>query len=300
LIRDLLFNGLYLGLMLINTLLIVFTVGGYYLLPLLIVLQGFFMVGQMEMLHQAVHSNLFTVRWINNFFGFLAGILHGISFIAYKRFHIIHHGYCNTAKDPEKHYYPIKSPLRALLLYPSILLIRNANVINSGRYLKMENGDLILHKLNMICIFVIPIASILLTVEYPKEMLLAYWLPYVVFFYVELFMAQSQHYFSDERATAPRQNEQYKEAVNILLPWPLGFLCLYTNHHATHHVHPSAKWHQIPTKTHEDAEYVFSLSLFDFIRTCLKHGAREWRVKSVAINVVSLPTTINLIKTGIE
>ena len=262
-------------LMAANTLLIVYMAERYWLIPFLIILQGFFFVGVMEAFHQSVHSNLFASRAVNNFFGYLSGSLMGLSFIAYKRFHIIHHATTNTHKDPEKDFYLDQAPLLGVLFYPFVFLMRNANIINKGRYLK--EGDAGTHRFAMALIVLFPVIAVVFTVFYPYIMLIAYWLPYVVFFYVELLMSQSQHYLSKERIVAPRQKDQYQDAVNILLPWPLEFASLYTNHHATHHVYAGSKWYDIPRKTKADSNLVINMGFFSFFKRCIEQGAREWK-----------------------
>lgn len=274
-IRDTVFMATHAFLMAANTLLIMDNAELYWLLLILICLQGFFFVGIMEAFHQSVHANLFAYRPANNFFGYLAGSFMGLSFVAYKRFHIIHHATTNTHKDPEKNFYAVQAPLLGVLLYPFVFLVRNANIINKGNYLK--EGDVGSHRLAMTLIVLFRVASLVLTVFYPYIMLLTYWLPYVIFFYVELILSQSQHYLSEERMVAPRQKDQYRDAINILLPWPLEFACLYTNHHATHHVYAGAKWYAIPGKTKADGNLVVNIGFFSFFKRCLEQGARRWK-----------------------
>lgn len=68
--------------------------------------------------------------------------------------------------------------------------------------------------------------------------------PYLVFFLAELMISQSQHYFSAERPVGRKGFEHYAEGVNIRMPAVLGFLILYTNHHAAHHVKASLECYQ--------------------------------------------------------
>lgn len=244
------------------------------LVPLLVLLQGLMFVGLMELFHQAVHLNLHRWRALNLILGRLAGAHLGLGFVAYRRFHLAHHNNTNTAEDPERDFYLVPASTTGLWLYPFIYLFRNAGVINRGKYLRAEDRPS--HRFDLMSILAFRAASIALTVLYPWSMLMAYWLPYFVFFYIELYMSQSQHFFSAQAQQAPRGLEHYAASLNITLPFPLGFLCLYTNEHATHHVKASVKWYDTPAKTREDAAYVCSISAASFLKVLFSAGAKQW------------------------
>lgn len=277
-VRDTLYLSFYFGVLAGNSWLLATGSGPQWLMPILILVQGFIFVGLMEGFHQAVHMNLYAWRPFNTLLGRLLGAHLGIGFAAYRRFHIIHHATTNTAQDPEKPFYGQRASRLGLLLYPFLLLMRNANIVNKGQYVNAEEQRS--HRLELISILAFRAATVVLTWFFPLAMLMAYWLPYVVFFYVELLMSQSQHYFSQERQSAPRGVEHYQESVNVNLPWPLGFLCMYTNHHATHHVHAATKWYDMPKTTHRDSNHVISIGFLKFFSMCLTQGARQWRQPS--------------------
>jgi len=279
--RDTFYMLLYLSILAINTLTIIYYNDNYWVMPICIFIQGVIFVGFMEGFHQTIHSNLFSIKIVNNIFGFIFGAFLGISFVAYKRFHIKHHATSNTSKDPEKLFYRNKLATYKLLLFPFAFLLKTASIVNKGNYLKEQ--DSFLHNLAMKLNTLFPLIPITLTIFFPKIMLFTYWLPYLVFFYVEIFMSQSQHYFSVERESALRSQDQYKDSVNILLPWPLGFLCLYTNHHATHHVQASLKWYDTPKRTKLDSEKVFSMNFLKFIALCISKGTRHWKINNVEV-----------------
>lgn len=275
--KDTYYMLLYLSVLFINTIIVIYYIDNYWLLPICVFIQGIIFVGFMEGFHQAVHSNLFSVRPVNTVFGFIFGAFLGISFIAYKRFHITHHATTNTSKDPEKLFYNDKLATYKIILFPFAFLLKTATIVNKGEYLKEE--DKLMHSVAKTINIIFPLIPIVLTIFYFKIMLFVYWLPYLVFFYVEIFMSQSQHYFSAERESALRSQDQYKDSVNILLPWPLGFLCLYTNHHATHHVQASLKWYDTPKRTKLDSDKVFSMNFLTFISKCIK-GTRQWKINN--------------------
>lgn len=286
LLRDTFHLSLYVGLLSLNVWFLAFSYAPLWYLPIGIVLQGFMFVGTMEAFHQAVHMNLHPWRSFNIFLGRLTGAHLGLGFQAYRRFHITHHSTTNTPCDPEKAFYESPASVFGMFAFPFVYLFRNANVINRGTYLRPE--EVSLHRKEIASTFLFRIGTLAVTYLYPLQMLLAYWLPYLVFFYVELFLSQSQHYLSTERERAPRGDEHYAEGVNVRLPWPLDYLSLYTNLHATHHVKASIKWYETPSMTRRDAHRIVSIGFFQFLHACLTKGPRSWRQAAVENQTVVL------------
>ncbi len=250
-----------------------------WFVPISVLFQGFMFVGLMEAFHQTVHMNLYPWRPLNIFLGRLMGAHLGLGFTAYRRFHMTHHSTTNTPSDPEKAFYQSPASTLGLLFYPFVYLFRNAGVVNKGAYLRLKDRSA--HRFEMATVLLFRIGTVAVTFYYPMQMLMAYWLPYYVFFYIELYMSQSQHYFSYEQQKAPRGIEHYKAGVNVSLPWPFGFLCMYTNLHATHHVKASIKWYKTPSITRRDASHVVSIGFLSFLHIVLTRGARLWREREV-------------------
>lgn len=69
-------------------------------LPLL-ALASFWLVGGGALVHESAHRNAFRSRAANAVVGTLAGILCGIPYAAYRAFHLDHHAYTVTERDPE-------------------------------------------------------------------------------------------------------------------------------------------------------------------------------------------------------
>ncbi|KVC85036.1 hypothetical protein BGV71_09855 [Burkholderia ubonensis] len=235
----------------------------------------------MEGFHQAVHFNLHDWRPVNTLLGRLFGAHLGLGFTAYRRFHLEHHALTNTPDDPERAFYEKAVPAWMMFLAPFVALVRNANVINRGAY--VPDGDLRSHQRELISLVIVRILMMTLTVAYPLQMLWLHWAPYLVFFLVELMISQSQHYFSAERRAAPKGLEHYEEGVNIRLPAVLGFLILYTNHHATHHVKASLKWYQVPAQSRRDAALVREIGLLQFAGVCLREGGKKWSSSTTTV-----------------
>ena len=252
--------------------------GPYWVTALSLIAQGFIFVGFMEAFHQAVHMNLHPWKPVNMVLGWLTGAQLGLGFSAYRRFHITHHSNTNTADDPEKAFYVKPASRFGLILYPFVYLFRNASIVNSGKYL--SQNELTAHRLEMTSVFIFRVITLIATYFYPLQMLMAYWLPYYLFFYLELLISQSQHYFSDEQLKAPRGIEHYQASVNIDLPWPLGFLCMHTNLHATHHVRASTKWYETPFSTRKDKQHIVNVGFIKFVHLTMSNGARQWRTLS--------------------
>lgn len=273
-LRDSLWLGTVGAVLVVNSLLLVHPASSGWYVWLGVPIQGLLFVGMMEGFHQAVHYNLHDFRPANMLLGRLFGAHLGLGFTAYRRFHLAHHALTNTPEDPERFFYEKAMPAWKLFLVPAVGLVRNANVINRGAYVPQSERRA--HRLELMSLFVPRVLAVVLTVFYPLPMLWLYWLPYLVFFIVELLLSQSQHYFSAERPAAPKGIEHYAEGVNIRLPSVIGFLLLFTNHHATHHVKASLKWYEVPAQSRRDAELVQEIGLLQFAGVCMRKGGKKW------------------------
>jgi fatty acid desaturase len=277
-VRDSLWLGAVGAVLVANSLLMVHPASPGWYAWLGVPIQGLLFVGMMEGFHQAVHFNLHDWRPANMLLGRLFGALLGLGFTAYRRFHLEHHALTNTPSDPERFFYEKAISAGMMFLVPFVALVRNANVINRGAY--VPEGEYRSHRNELLSLVAARSLMVALTIFYPLSMLWLYWVPYLVFFLVELMIAQSQHYFSAERPVAPKGVEHYAEGVNIRLPAALGFLILYTNHHATHHVKASLKWYEVPAQSRRDAALVREVGLLQFAYRCLREGGKKWPVSS--------------------
>jgi fatty acid desaturase len=282
-LRDSLWLGAVGVALVVNSFLLIYPATSGWYAWIGVPLQGLLFVGLMEGFHQAVHFNLHDWRPANMLLGRLFGAHLGLGFTAYRRFHLEHHALTNTPGDPERFFYEKAIPAWMMFLVPFVALARNANVINRGVYVPQDERSS--HRRELLSLIVARVLMLALTIFYPLPMLWLYWMPYLVFFLVELMISQSQHYFSTERPIAPKGVEHYAEGVNIRLPAALEFLILYTNHHATHHAKASLKWYEIPGQSRRDAALFREVGLLEFACRCLHEGGKKWPVSSTTKEV---------------
>ena len=204
-------------------------------------MQATLFVGLMEAFHQSVHNNLHSNRLVNDLIGRVLGAHLGFQFTCYKRFHGRHHARLNKHDDPEKLLYVRQISRHEQLLAPGWQLLQSTRIVNTGQFLLPSDESPTSYELWANYVFKIVIIT--LTVAYPVAFILAYWLPFILFSYVESILAQSQHYFWTE--TCDGRKVDHKASLNIELPAAIRFMMLNTNYHATHHIAPRTKWYKM-------------------------------------------------------
>jgi fatty acid desaturase len=75
------------------------------------------------LLHEACHGTLFKNRKINDFFGFICGVLAGYDFISYRINHMKHHKFLGTDQDPENGNFINSAKSEFQILIRSFLLV---------------------------------------------------------------------------------------------------------------------------------------------------------------------------------
>jgi fatty acid desaturase len=67
----------------------------------LLAVMSFWLVGAGALVHESAHRNVFRSRAANVVLGTVAGILCGVPYAAYRAFHLDHHAYTVSERDPE-------------------------------------------------------------------------------------------------------------------------------------------------------------------------------------------------------
>lgn len=272
--RDYIYNGVFYCLLIANSTFLVVEGWSLWLLPS-IILQSFMLLGLVEAFHQSVHGNLFPGRTMNLFFGILNGLLLGANFYSYRQLHAKHHMYSNTRNDPEQDFYRGASGrLLTLLIVPAIVS-RNVQISNGSKHLVPEHQQK-KYQLNNIAVLLVTLLGVALLIIYPAEVVRVFLLPLIIFYYVEFFMAQSQHYNTDYLAIdRPTLDDQLRVSTDIRLPYPIGFLMMFTNYHATHHYAQKTKWYDSP-KMAKTIEGRREMGYLSFLKTWWRDGRRTW------------------------
>lgn len=91
--------GAHLTVMALTGLLVWWTRPNWWLTVPAMVLHGFTLVTMFAPMHECVHRTAFASRWLNEVFGWLAGLLSFYNFTYYRYYHTWHHRY---TQDPER------------------------------------------------------------------------------------------------------------------------------------------------------------------------------------------------------
>lgn len=217
-----------------------------------------YLVGLSEVYHQGVHRNLFArSHFWNRFFGKLAGAMLGIDFDAYRSFHLRHHRFANTPKDPEWYIYKdpafqeIAGGWEGLSSYSRVWRIIRLTRYFASALAAFGKGIFFIR----IVRWTIPLAIAAIGYLEGLPLLLiaakvtvAWYLPLFLLLFVDIALVHSEHYATQEVAGgvhgAVPHDVQYGVSWNLKLPAPLGFLFLRRNVHAEHHILPGTHWTQ--------------------------------------------------------
>ncbi|MFO3797019.1 MAG: fatty acid desaturase, partial [Anaerolineales bacterium] len=276
--RDFLFLSVYFMVLALNTWLLSRLEFSFLLVPF-ILLQGIALIGLVEAFHQAVHLNLLPGRLSNQILGGLLGGFLGMGYFAYRGFHLKHHQTTNSLEDPERLFHVesrlCSSPVLALLL-SLCNLFRYSYIVNrAGIYFSARECSLAW--VDKLFALIVTAVLLILLVLFPLAWLKVLGLPLLVFGCFEFLMGQSQHYQKVDVDVAPRGAEHYVAGININIPYPLAFMMLFTNLHATHHAKPAIKWYETPARLQEDIRQGIAsnpVSLLVFLRCWFTCGVK--------------------------
>lgn len=272
--KDYFYNSVFYGLLVMNSIYLASSDWDYLLLPF-IVIQSLMLLGLVEAFHQCVHGNLFPQRAMNIVFGIINGLVLGANFYSYRQLHGKHHMYSNTRNDPEQEFYRGASGRLITLLIIPFIVTRNVQVSNNSKHLVPDSQKRV-YALNNIAVFLVTILGIVALVLYTDLALRVFLVPLMIFYYIEFFIAQSQHYNTDyidqDRITPEKQLEV---SVDIKLPYYIGFLMLFTNYHATHHYAQRTKWYDSPVVA-KGISNRREIGFMSFLKIWWRDGRRTW------------------------
>lgn len=267
---------LYIGLFAVNSGAIALCSSVLLLAPL-VLMQGLFFMGLLELMHQAVHRNFVTGRAGNEVFGTLAGALIGINMVTYRYFHLEHHRHTCDSADPEGLLYAHSPRTRWSAVAAPIGQAWVAFSINqlAGRYVPAARKPEWQRCRFALLLFMGSLA--LLAFMAPPVFLAVYLLPFCVFAWIDFFFSQAEHY------AVPIRSENEKADVaqlsyDIRVPRWLSHLMLNRNLHRVHHVWPRTRWFEAPDRlpalhAHEGGR---TLSLPAFLTRWMEGGPRLW------------------------
>lgn len=249
----------------------------------LVPLFSVFLAGLSEALHQTVHLNLFgrSRKW-NGLVGKFAGALVSIDFDTYRAFHLKHHQTANSPADPERQFYndpayvelaktwrglSTKKKVRLAFRLSGMLAQAVATIVGNAPFVRVVGWavPLVIAGLGYLegLFFLIPV-----------KVFIAWYLPRLLFLFMDLLFAQSEHYgTSMVEGAGPHSTVsykvQYENSWNLKLPAIIEYLVISRNLHAEHHLKPSIHWSQARTQKSER-----TLPLGKYMSMLWKEGPR--------------------------
>ncbi|MCP5018795.1 MAG: fatty acid desaturase [Ketobacter sp.] len=248
-----------------------------WLLPS-VVIQGFFFMGVLELMHQSVHYNFVTHRGVNEAIGSVAAALIGINLVAYRFFHLEHHRHTCDEDDPEGILYAQSPATRWMALGSPIEHTYVALQINhlARRYVP-QRKQFEWRRARVVLALTLSLLGVAAYLA-PVQFLVAYLLPLCVFAWMDFFFSQAEHYGADIR---PRGASVDVRAVSwdVVIPAPLSYLMLNRNLHTVHHVWPRTRWFETPQRVAliREAGDGGVITFTGFMRKWLQGGPRLWR-----------------------
>lgn len=169
---------------------------GAWVYPLVLVAITNRMMVLLHLTHEALHRNLFSRRFLNDFVGsFLCGAPILVSLRQYKRLHLHHHQHLNEkGKDPDYHLsenFPMA--FRAYLLREMKYLLSGKLTVHYLRYYSEILGPGSLRSSLAIIAFWLPLFVLLAAGNFWGLWLLCWLLPWILFQLHLRFMAAFQH-----------------------------------------------------------------------------------------------------------
>lgn len=105
----------------------------------------------------------------------------------------------------------------------------------------------------------------------PVKMIMAWYLPFFLYTFVEFFLTQSEHYGTEEKGGSGfvPLAIQYGVSWNLKLPAIIEFMVARRNLHAEHHLYPGIHWSRA-----SDKKIGRTLPLSDYMRSWWTNGPR--------------------------
>jgi fatty acid desaturase len=216
-------------------------------LPLLMVM-SFWLVGAGALVHESAHRNVFRSRAANVVLGTVAGILCGVPYAAYRAFHLDHHAYTVTERDPEGlPYVPetrigyvaialVTGPAYAVVLAMAIVrtaLGRPPSWVRSRparREVVLAGGVHIIVVLASVAAAIMGLSWLAWGLLFPMTIVLTFWLP---------FLLTSEHFAGEPGPIVTNTRTVVSNRVVRTMFWN-------TNLHVEHHLMPNVPSSKMP------------------------------------------------------
>ena len=241
---------------------------------LLAILQALLLMGCQEAKHQAVHRNFLGNRRANDLVGTLCAALVGVNFIAYRHYHFRHHQAPCTDDDPEGSLYAMSWRTRWIWLLAPLEVPWVAFHLNRTAWPMVPTRQHTARAAAAACMLVFWVLLGLLAWHFSQVVLWAYFIPLMLFSWIDFLQTQAEHYGAS--GLPPGHRHDPSEVTNdLVLPAGLGWLTLHGSLHRVHHRHPGLRWFEAPSRLRQDASAA-PVSFAAFARRWLREGPRRW------------------------
>jgi len=218
-------------------------------LPIAFVLQFFF-----NALHYCTHDTFVKSRNLNYLIGVSFGCITILNFALYKPYHMQHHGYLFTDKDPEPTNRSIESKLQYLfeMLVPLFFIdnwlqslktmlrsgIPNIFKRNAPRLTESDRMRVVLNN----CVLLMWVGFVTwLTLAFGAVVIWLYWFPLFISHILANFVILPEHYETDCVTGRNKVNSR-----TIKSGFLTRFFIVGLNYHTEHHLYPGIPFHNLP------------------------------------------------------
>ena len=202
-------------------------------------ISGFFVFWSFTPLHEAVHRNLSSINWLNDFIGTLSAqlLLPGFSSSLYRFLHVTHHARTGQADDPD-----LKFTQSNILVcwFNSAFL----DVVWTRFYFSIWNERPLEERIRFSIglVLYVSVLGLAFTSPYAVEFVLAFLLPMFVGRVVTVYLfATIQHRVGHEQRVDPIGATSIQDVNSN---WWRHLFMLGQSQHLVHHLYPGVPWYK--------------------------------------------------------
>lgn len=260
--------GAHLGVMLATGYLVYRVQSHWYLLIPAMIAHGFTLVTMFAPMHECVHRTAFDSKWMNETFGWVAGLLSFYNFTYYRLYHTWHHRYTqDSERDPELmtpkprtmwEYFVEISGL-SFWLYRPLLFFKMATGQTQGWAFVPDSAKarIAISASAQLAVYVAAIISIAMGYKFAL---------YEFFLPAALAQPLLRAILITEHTGCSHDENGLTNTRTTLASFPIRLLMWNMPFHTEHHLYPSIPFHQLP-QAHRELKAQLAHLAPDYIST---------------------------------
>lgn len=205
---------------------------------------GMLIYGMANIMHEGVHGTLFRFRRWDRWYGFLMGMPAMFPLTAYGIYHLLHHKYNRTERDPNE-FANITKDRRLLSLFFYVWIVLGI-FISSVRlpYVAIKHATPIERRRILVeyCILLLVLAAVL-GASWQQGYLVEVAHVWIVPLVIAAFLGNVRGW-AEHELTVP--GNLLTETRTVTSNRLLSFLNLNQNYHVEHHLFPGVPWYNLP------------------------------------------------------